>query len=185
MPLRLSELVKHYPYASQPTDTSPSSTLSLQLPLLPRPRFSTRQYDALYIRIDTLLSPGAKRSEGGGDHPLHIIHEAVRAVVRGSDGGAEVSEEARAIWEDIRRRASGSVVSEKEGEGKEEARDAKKDGAPEEKVEEGQEKGPARDAAEIDRRVGELEKVVGSASTSLDEVSRAITPLLKLRLILV
>ena len=29
---------------------------------------------------------------------------------------------------------------------------------------------PAKDIAEMDRRVGELEKLVGSASTSLDEV---------------
>ena len=58
-----------------------------------------------------------------------------------------------------------------DGENKVEEKDAKKDGAVEEKPEDGQEKGPARDAAEIDRRVGELEKVVGSASTSLDEVS--------------
>jgi nuclear migration protein JNM1 len=34
----------------------------------------------------------------------------------------------------------------------------------------------AKDTAEIDRRVGELEKVVGSASTSLDEVRRFFIP---------
>jgi nuclear migration protein JNM1 len=32
-------------------------------------------------------------------------------------------------------------------------------------------KGSAKDIAEVDRRLGELERVVGSASASLDEVS--------------
>jgi len=36
----------------------------------------------------------------------------------------------------------------------------------------------ARDVAEIDRRVGELEKLVGSASTSLDEVCFALYSIL-------
>ncbi|KAN0134015.1 Dynamitin domain containing protein [Lactarius tabidus] len=39
---------------------------------------------------------------------------------------------------------------------------------------------PAKDIAEMDRRVGELEKLVGSASTSLDESSAMPTPLLPL-----
>jgi len=36
----------------------------------------------------------------------------------------------------------------------------------------------ARDVAEVDRRVGELEKLVGSASTSLDEVCFALYSIL-------
>ncbi|KAF9077536.1 hypothetical protein BDP27DRAFT_1311218 [Rhodocollybia butyracea] len=46
MPKRLTELVKHYPYAKQ-------SQLSPENDLLPRPRFSTRRYDALFVHIAT------------------------------------------------------------------------------------------------------------------------------------
>ncbi|KAJ3891225.1 hypothetical protein GG344DRAFT_17971, partial [Lentinula edodes] len=46
MPKRLVELVKHYPYAG----ITQSST---EHNLLPRPRFSTRRSDALFVHIDT------------------------------------------------------------------------------------------------------------------------------------
>ena len=50
MPLRLAELTKGYPYKgkSGASDTAEDD-------LLPRPRFSTRQYDALFVRVETEL----------------------------------------------------------------------------------------------------------------------------------
>lgn len=100
MPIRLSELVKHYPYASQ------NATLAADpiddLPLLPRPRFSTRRYDALFVRIDTQL-PSSNAKRPTRDHPLRLISEAVRAAVA-SD--ASIAEEANTIWQDIKKRTS-------------------------------------------------------------------------------
>jgi hypothetical protein len=70
MPTRLLELVRHYPYdKGVPTSTDDD--------LLPRPRFSTRQYDALFIRIDTELSGSAKAQQK--QHPVRLIAEAFRA----------------------------------------------------------------------------------------------------------
>lgn len=69
MPVRLSELVKHYPYAKVSTPFSETD-------LLPRPRFSTRRNDALFVHIDTQLpfdGPNPKH------HPLKLISEAFKS----------------------------------------------------------------------------------------------------------
>lgn len=62
-----------------------------------------------------------------------------------------------------------------DGEHSEDVAEEKKGVAAEETTEKVPEKSTAKDAAEIDKRVGDLEKVVGSASTSLDEVCLALT----------
>jgi hypothetical protein len=69
MPTRLLELVQQYPYTK-------SSTPSPETDLLPRPRFSTRQYDALFVRIETEVS---EDSEKHRPHPLQLLAEAFNA----------------------------------------------------------------------------------------------------------
>ncbi|KAI0297977.1 hypothetical protein BC826DRAFT_139701 [Russula brevipes] len=67
LPRRLTDLVEHYPYNSgvdAPKDD-----------LLPPPRFSTRQYDALLVRLDTEYSGPSKPKS----HPLRLIADALRA----------------------------------------------------------------------------------------------------------
>ena len=60
MPLRLAELTKGYPYKgkSGASDTAEDD-------LLPRPRFSTRQYDALFVRVARVEEVGQVRIVGG------------------------------------------------------------------------------------------------------------------------
>ncbi|KAK0218977.1 hypothetical protein IW262DRAFT_1298085 [Armillaria fumosa] len=72
MPKRLTELVKQYPYSKSPTEED----------LLPRPWFSTRQYDALYVHIDTELpTSGPSNSH----HPLRLISDAFKAQSGSTD----------------------------------------------------------------------------------------------------
>ncbi|SJL06939.1 uncharacterized protein ARMOST_10281 [Armillaria ostoyae] len=72
MPKRLTELVKQYPYSKSPTEED----------LLPRPWFSTRQYDALYVHIDTELpTSGPPNSH----HPLRLISDAFKAQPGSTD----------------------------------------------------------------------------------------------------
>ncbi|KAF5378535.1 hypothetical protein D9615_007190 [Tricholomella constricta] len=85
MPTRLLELVKQYPYNKAP---------SPETDLLARPRFSTRQYDALFVRIETELSATADQP---AHHPLRLISEAFRAEAT-ADAGEHVT-----IWEIIRK----------------------------------------------------------------------------------
>ena len=66
MPRRLTELVEHYPY--DPVD-------ALEDNLLPRPRFSTRLYDALFVQLDTEYTGALKPKS----HPLRLIADALRA----------------------------------------------------------------------------------------------------------
>ncbi|KAF8904333.1 hypothetical protein CPB85DRAFT_1255379 [Mucidula mucida] len=76
MPKRLTELVKAYPYGQDPTDG-----------LLPRPRFSTRQYTALSIIAK---------------HPLRIISDALLA-----DDASEST--LASLWAKIKFAAQGSA----------------------------------------------------------------------------
>ncbi|GLB44295.1 putative protein with domain of unknown function (DUF1708) [Lyophyllum shimeji] len=85
MPTRLLELVKHYPY---------NKISSPEADLLPRPRFSTRRYDALFVRIETELAAAAERPT---HHPLRLISDAFKAEI-GADAG-----EYAALWETIRK----------------------------------------------------------------------------------
>ncbi|KAH7912065.1 hypothetical protein BJ138DRAFT_842915 [Hygrophoropsis aurantiaca] len=67
LPTRLQELVQHYPYrikGSADTDV-----------LLPRPRFSTRQHDALFVRVETLLAEFAEQPK---QHPVRLVLEAFK-----------------------------------------------------------------------------------------------------------
>ena len=74
MPIRLLELVHAYPYAK---GLSPPIT---DLPLLPRPPFTTRLYDALFVRIETEL-PYGKRKPSSKMHPLILLADAFSTKV--------------------------------------------------------------------------------------------------------
>ncbi|TRM60962.1 hypothetical protein BD626DRAFT_503341 [Schizophyllum amplum] len=87
MPRRLTELVKRYPYSRQPESD-----------LLPRPPFSTRLNDALYVRIETDIAPHVVPSKL---HPLRVIAEALKA-----DPPIDASEAHVALWERLRRTPS-------------------------------------------------------------------------------
>ncbi|KAI0776683.1 hypothetical protein BD413DRAFT_645259, partial [Trametes elegans] len=95
VPLRLSDLVKGYPYhhRSPSADTIPSADDDL----LPRPRVSTRQYDALYVRIDTqkLDVKSTKQKQ----HPLRLISDALKSELE------LVDSKYKDVWEAIRKAA--------------------------------------------------------------------------------
>ncbi|KZT65115.1 hypothetical protein DAEQUDRAFT_769156 [Daedalea quercina L-15889] len=88
VPRRLIELVAGYPYlkGSEPEDD-----------LLPRPRLSTRTYDALYVRLETQLPdftvPKPKQS------PRQIIADAVEAE------GTSQAGEYDGLWELLKQQA--------------------------------------------------------------------------------
>ncbi|OSD03794.1 hypothetical protein PYCCODRAFT_1444346 [Trametes coccinea BRFM310] len=91
MPLRLAELVRGYPFKG------PSEAASGDIALLPRPRLSTRQYDALYIRVDTQLpdSKATKRKQ----HALRVISDALKSDLELADG------KYKDLWEAIKKAA--------------------------------------------------------------------------------
>ncbi|KAK0445027.1 uncharacterized protein EV420DRAFT_981829 [Desarmillaria tabescens] len=76
IPKRLTELVKQYPYGKPSTEEG----------LLPRPWFSTRQHDALYVHIDTELPTSGLQNSY---HPLRLISDAFKAQP-GSTGHVEL-----------------------------------------------------------------------------------------------
>ncbi|KAL1745243.1 hypothetical protein HDZ31DRAFT_19498, partial [Schizophyllum fasciatum] len=84
MPRRLTELVKRYPYSREPEPD-----------LLPRPPFSTRLNDALYVRVETEIAPNAVPTKV---HPLRVLAEALKA-----EPPANASEAHTALWEKLRR----------------------------------------------------------------------------------
>ncbi|KAJ6604291.1 hypothetical protein DFH09DRAFT_1442563 [Mycena vulgaris] len=73
MPTRLMELVKHYPYTKSPSPGSDAGFLS-------SPRFSTRRYDALFVRIETEMA--STESKNHKNHPLRLIADALKASSR-------------------------------------------------------------------------------------------------------
>jgi hypothetical protein len=87
MPKRLQELVTAYPYTKFAIEGDD---------LLPRPRFSTRRYDALLVRVDTELSSSGRK---GVQHPLRLIEKAFKSEPSSSESDAE-------IWDKIRKAAS-------------------------------------------------------------------------------
>ncbi|KAI1790821.1 hypothetical protein LXA43DRAFT_1014163 [Ganoderma leucocontextum] len=92
MPLRLTELVKGYPYHSRsPSADSPPAADD---DLLPRPRFSTRQYSALFVRVETEL-PDAKAAKAK-PHPLRIVSDALKSEVELTDA------QHQRIWDALR-----------------------------------------------------------------------------------
>ncbi|TCD59866.1 hypothetical protein EIP91_011275, partial [Steccherinum ochraceum] len=93
IPLRLAELVKHFPYTT--------SQEPLEDGLLPRPRFSTRRYDALFVRMTTELptttTPKPKQ------HPLRLIAQAFDAEIVATGDLKEV-------WEKLKEVVSGDTA---------------------------------------------------------------------------
>lgn len=88
MPTRLTELVERYPFSKTPTDSD----------LLPRPRFSTRSFNSLFVRIETQTpTPDIARSSF---HPLVLLVEAFKA-----DADADAPGEQQSLWEIIKRAA--------------------------------------------------------------------------------
>ncbi|VDB95908.1 unnamed protein product [Peniophora sp. CBMAI 1063] len=153
---------------SYPRSHSPSPSSSKPPPLSLR----LKQLQAELVSLESELADPASLQDDQTDGPVDPA-ELIRGLVDVKSRLEKISH-AR----NKRMRLVQGVIQ--DGEAKEEAQDAKKDAVGEEKPEDTQEKGPARDAAEIDRRVGELEKVVGSGSTSLDETSPMPQPLLPL-----
>ncbi|KAJ8517094.1 hypothetical protein ONZ45_g5674 [Pleurotus djamor] len=67
MPTRLTELIQRYPFSKNPTDSD----------IFPRPRFTTRTFDSLYVRVETQsLKPNEAKISF---HPLLLVLEAFRA----------------------------------------------------------------------------------------------------------
>ncbi|GBE87016.1 predicted protein [Sparassis crispa] len=97
MPLRLSELVQSYPY-------NKGGTTAEEDGLLPRPRLSSRRYDALFVRVETQL-PDHKTAKPK-QHPLRLIADAIKAEANTTAGTYD------ALWEIIKKAAS---VDETEG----------------------------------------------------------------------
>ena len=87
MPTRLSELVRNYPFHK-------ATTPSTDVELFPRPRFSTRLYDALFVRIDTELSGSGTKPK---HHPLRLLADALNAEV--VSGGSQYVD----VWEKIKK----------------------------------------------------------------------------------
>lgn len=82
MPVRLMELVNKYPYGSPVSDDD----------LLPRPRFSTRQYDAILIRVETQLTTQRKPKHS----PSKLISDAFEGEIVAEE------QEYKEIWDQIK-----------------------------------------------------------------------------------
>ncbi|KAH9027849.1 hypothetical protein EDB84DRAFT_288697 [Lactarius hengduanensis] len=87
LPRRLTELVEQYPYASDPDASNDN--------LLVRPRFSTRDYDALFVRLDTEYIGALKPKS----HPLRLIADALRAQFAPESATVEDAD----LWANIRK----------------------------------------------------------------------------------
>ncbi|THU89628.1 hypothetical protein K435DRAFT_677446, partial [Dendrothele bispora CBS 962.96] len=88
MPRRLTELVQHYPYVK-------GSSPSPEHDLLPRPRFSTQRYDALFVRVDTELPSTYPEDKPASVDLLKLIANALKAESTGSGSAYE-------LWQKIR-----------------------------------------------------------------------------------
>ncbi|KAG6377763.1 hypothetical protein JVT61DRAFT_14536 [Boletus reticuloceps] len=95
LPTRLQELITYYPYnkGSPPTDDN----------LLPRPRFSTRQYDALFVRVETLLAHNAEQPK---QHPIQLLLDAFQLPIDNSS-----SDEHTTLWNTLKTTAFEETVS--------------------------------------------------------------------------
>jgi len=96
LPRRLTELVEQYPY-DYGVDTPKDD-------LLPRPRFSTRQYDALFVQVDTEYTGSVKPKS----HPLRLIADALRAQPTSEPA---IAEDGR-LWDAIKKASFTSDASE-------------------------------------------------------------------------
>ncbi|KAG9310895.1 hypothetical protein JVU11DRAFT_8753 [Chiua virens] len=100
LPTRLQELVTYYPY-SQGSPTADDGLLS-------RPRFSTRQYDALLVRVESLLSHSVKQPK---QHPIQLLLEAFQLPVE-----AAFKDEHTSLWHTLKSTVSAeSTASDAEG----------------------------------------------------------------------
>ncbi|KAJ6627280.1 hypothetical protein B0H10DRAFT_433133 [Mycena sp. CBHHK59/15] len=98
MPTRLMELVNHYPYAKS---SSPDSDATF----LPQPRFSTRRYDALFVRIETEVS--STEAKKHRNHPLRLIADALKASSQSlSPDATPTSSVERDLWESLKKHVS-------------------------------------------------------------------------------
>ena len=95
LPTRLQELVKYYPY----NKGSPAT----EEDLLSRPRFSTRQYDALCVRVETLLTHNAEQPK---QHPIQLLLEAFQLSIENPSG-----DECIALWNTLKTTASEEATS--------------------------------------------------------------------------
>ncbi|KAF7421224.1 hypothetical protein PC9H_011745 [Pleurotus ostreatus] len=94
MPTRLTELVERYPFSKTPADGD----------LLPRPRFSTRSFNSLFVRIETQTpTPDIARSSF---HPLVLLVEAFKA-----DADADAPGEQQSLWEILKKAAMTESVT--------------------------------------------------------------------------
>jgi hypothetical protein len=92
MPTRLLELVQHYPYAKGAI--SPDD-------FLPPPRFTTRRYDALFVRVESEVASSANSTK---PHPSRLLAEAFKADTH-TDG------ENDAVWEELKKASLANEAS--------------------------------------------------------------------------
>ncbi|KAK7045993.1 hypothetical protein VNI00_006988 [Paramarasmius palmivorus] len=85
MPKRLTELVSQYPYTSSPT---------LDSGLLPRTRFSTRRYDALFIHVDTEVRSNAAK-------PPKSFTQLLSAALT-ANFASDDSSDSKQVWEKLK-----------------------------------------------------------------------------------
>ncbi|KAG8215454.1 hypothetical protein J3R82DRAFT_9070 [Butyriboletus roseoflavus] len=95
LPTRLQELVKYYPYSK--------GSLATEDELLSRPRFSTHQYDALFVRVETLLTHDAEQPK---QHPIQLLLEAFQLPFENPSGDEHV-----ALWSTLKTTASEEATS--------------------------------------------------------------------------
>ena len=76
LPRRLQELVAQYPYTTSPDPTADG--------LLTRPRFSTRRYDALFVRIEATYPDSAQIQSSRS--PVGIFTDALKSEPRSGSG---------------------------------------------------------------------------------------------------
>lgn len=94
LPTRLQELVTYYPY---------SKGASTADGLLTRPRFSTRQYDALCVRVETVLTLGAKQPK---QHPIQLLLDAFQLPIENPSG-----DEYMTLWNTLKTLVSEEATS--------------------------------------------------------------------------
>ena len=77
LPRRLQELVAQYPYTTSPDQTADG--------LLTRPRFSTRRYDALFVRVEAVYPDVA--SSPSSRSPVGVFTDALESEPKSGSGG--------------------------------------------------------------------------------------------------
>lgn len=78
LPRRLQELVAQYPYTNNSSDQTPDG-------LLTRPRFSTRRYDALFVRVEAVY-PDAVHIPSSRS-PVGVFADALESEPKSVSGG--------------------------------------------------------------------------------------------------